>query len=415
MRSVPISSDLFIRNRSKLINRLSDSALAILSSSPQMPRNGDQFYVYRQHSDFFYLSGIFQQESILVLSSSAETLFIRRPDPKIQLWSGSLLTMEKAMRFSGIRDVRWLDEVDEFLEKELQNAGKLYLSEIPGVQLYERIKALYPYVERIGLGPIMTQLRMIKEPEEVEEIRKACAITRSAFLKVVNMLKPGMMEYEVEAELGAEFIRTGAQGHAFEPIVASGSNALVLHYVENHGSLDKGDLVLLDFGAELNNYAADCSRTLPVGGKFSKRQGELYDAVHQVFIQAREMMVPGVLMGDFHKRVGELWQEKHISLGLYTLDEARESLEADPLWKKYFMHGTSHSLGMDVHDPFERSEPFAPGMVLTCEPGIYIQEEGIGIRLENDILITENGPEDLMADIPMEAGEIEDLMQSNMK
>ncbi len=380
-----------------------------------MPRNGDQFYVYRQHSDFFYLSGIFQQESILILSSRSETLFIKSPDPKIQLWSGSLLTREKAVALSGIKEVRWLDEVDGFLEKELQNSGKLYLSQIPGVPIYESIEARFPFVERISLGPIMTQLRMIKEPEEVEEIRKACAITRSAFFKVVDKIRPGIMEYELEAELGAEFIRNGAQGHAFEPIVASGSNALVLHYVENDRRLEKGDLVLMDFGAELNNYAADCSRTLPVGGKFSRRQRELYDAVYQVFLRAREMMVPGVMMDDFHKRVGELWMEQHISLGLYTRDEATESIESAPLWKKYYMHGTSHSLGMDVHDPFERSEPFAPGMVLTCEPGIYIREEGIGIRIENDILITKNGPEDLLADIPMEAGEIEDLMQSNMK
>jgi len=224
-----------------------------------------------------------------------------------------------------------------------------------------------------------------------------------------------MREFEVEAELSAEFTRRGAQGHAFEPIVASGSNALVLHYVENDGSCHDGDLLLMDFGSEVNNYAADCSRTLPVNGKFSGRQRALYNAVYRVFLQAREMMFTGTKMGDFHNQVGELWEQQHIDLGLYSLREARERSPSDPLWKKFFMHGTSHSMGMDVHDPFDRSEPFAPGMVLTCEPGIYIQKEGIGIRLENDILITEKGPVDLMADIPMEADEIENLMQSNRK
>ena len=415
MRSVPISSDLFIRNRSKLIKLLSDSDIAILRSSPQKSRNGDQFYPYRQHSDFFYLSGIFQQGSLLVISGSCETLFLTRPDPKTQLWSGSVLSPEEARTFSGINDVRWLDEVDAFLEKEIQHAGKLLFSQVPGVQIYDRLSAQYPFVDKGSLDPLMNALRMIKEPEEIEEIRKACSITRSAFLRVMNQLEPGMLEYEVEAELVAEFIRRGAQGHAFEPIIASGSNALVLHYVENDKILHDGDLLLMDFGAEVNNYAADCSRTLPVGRKFSGRQRQLYQSVYQVFIQARNLMRPGVLMGEFHKQVGELWEEQHISLGLYTRGQALENRETDPLWKKYFMHGTSHSLGLDVHDPFDRTVPFAPGMVLTCEPGIYIQEEGIGIRLENDILITENGPVDLMSDIPMEAGEIEDMMQLNLK
>jgi len=411
MRSVPISSNLFIRNRSKLVKLLPDRALALVCSNPQRSRNGDQFYPYRQHSDFFYLSGIFQQESVLIISSGGETLFIRRPDPKTQLWSGNLLSFEEALSLSGIKEVRWLDELEAFLEKKLTDASLLFQSKMPDAPLYDRIASLYPFTERNSLEPLMSQLRMVKEPEEIEEIRKACSITRSAFYRVLNELKPGMYEYELEAELAAEFIRRSARGHAFEPIVASGTNALVLHYVENDKILRKDDLVLMDFGAELNNYAADCSRTLPVSGKFSRRQRELYDSVYKVFVQARDLMVPGVLMGDFHRQVGELWEEQHILLGLYTMEEARQKDLSEPLWKKYFMHGTSHSLGMDVHDPFDRAKPFAPGMVLTCEPGIYIQDEGVGIRLENDILISEKGPIDLMADIPIEAGEIEDLMQ----
>lgn len=351
----------------------------------------------------------------MIISSRVEILFIKKPDPKTLLWSGSMLSLEEAATLSGIREVKWLDEVDATLEKELQEKNSILVSQEKDVQIYERIASLYPFIERASIEPIMTGLRMIKEPEEIEEIRKACAITRSAFFRVVEMLKPGLEEYEVEAEIIAEFIRKGATGHAFEPIVASGSNALVLHYVENDHKLCEGDLVLMDFGAEINNYAADCSRTLPVGGRFSARQKALYSSTYRVFIKAREMMVPGIKMADFHRQVGELWEEEHIKLGLYSLKEARERSVDDPLWKKYFMHGTSHSLGMDVHDPFDRSTSFVPGMVLTCEPGIYIQEEGVGIRLENDILITEHGPLDLMADIPIEAEEIEDLMHPKQK
>jgi len=415
MRSDPISSDLFIRNRSRLRAHLPEGALTVLCSNPQMPRNGDQVYPYRQHSDFFYLSGIAQQGCVLVLSGRATTLFIRKPDPKTLLWSGPLYSMAEAANLSGIKELRWLDELDAFLEKEAGQSGRLYLNLSADAQFCDKIGRLLPYRVQSSLEPIMKQLRMIKEPEEIEEIKKSCAITHSAFLKVTEYLKPGMREFEVEAELSAEFTRRGAQGHAFEPIVASGSNALVLHYVENDGSCHDGDLLLMDFGSEVNNYAADCSRTLPVNGKFSGRQRALYNAVYRVFLQAREMMFTGTKMGDFHNQVGELWEQQHIDLGLYSLREARERSPSDPLWKKFFMHGTSHSMGMDVHDPFDRSEPFAPGMVLTCEPGIYIQKEGIGIRLENDILITEKGPVDLMADIPMEADEIENLMQSNRK
>lgn len=412
MRSAPISSDLFSRNRSRLLELLPVNSVAVLCSNPQMPRNGDQFYPYRQHSDFFYLSGIAQPGSFLVLSSRGIVLFLKKADPKTLLWSGPLYSREEAVNLSGIEEVRWLDELDAFLEKEFRYSRGLFVNYVEDFQVCEEIEKLLPGMERASLQPLLTKLRMIKQVEELEEIRKSCAITRSAFLRVVNTLQPGMREFEVEAEIAAEFTRRGARGHAFEPIVASGSNALVLHYVENDGSCLDGELVLMDFGSELNNYAADCSRTLPVNGKFNKRQRALYDAVHRVFIQARELMVPGTLMGEFHKQVGELWQEEHIGLGLYSMDEARESSLSDPRWKKYFMHGISHSMGLDVHDPFDRSKPFAPGMVITCEPGIYIQEEGIGIRLENDILITEKGPVDLMADIPMEAEEIEDLMQS---
>jgi Xaa-Pro aminopeptidase len=249
----------------------------------------------------------------------------------------------------------------------------------------------------------------------VAQIRKASAISRAALMRVANSLEPGIHEFELEAELTAGIIAGGARGHAFEPILASGKNALVLHYNENSSLCKAGDLLLMDFGAEINNYASDCTRTLPVSGKFSRRQREVYNAVYRIFQQARAMMVTGQLLDELNNQVGALWEEEHIRLGLYKKQGTSSRAGSEPLWKKYSVHGTSHSLGLDVHDPYDRSEPFQEGMIFTCEPAIYIPEEGIGIRLENDILITGSGPVDLMEDIPLEAGEIEEMMQKRQR
>lgn len=406
-------------------------SLVALCSNDQMPRNGDQYYPYRQHSDFFYLTGISQEGSVLVLVpdhpevSMREILFIKKPTDRTILWTGPLLTWEKATGLSGIRQVRWLEELDLFLEQMVQKAATVYFNhtEATGLQpriktpdnaLYEKISGRFAGLNISLLAPHLQRLRMIKELEEVEEIRKAGSITGSAFLRVLKQMKPGMWEYEVEAEITAEFIGKGAEGNAYEPIIASGENAIILHYVENNGRCLNGEMVLMDFGAEVNNYAADCTRTIPVNGRFSKRQREVYDAVLRVFRQSREMMVPGILLAEFHNRVGAIWEEEHIGLGLYTRKEAEDQPPSEPLWKKYFMHGTAHSLGLDVHDPFDRTQPIQSGMVLTCEPAIYIPQEGMGIRLENDILITESGAVDLMEDIPIEAGDIEELMLQNL-
>jgi len=386
-------------------------SIAVIFSAEKRPRNGDQFYPYRQHSDFFYLTGVNQEDSMLILypgqsdPALREILFIKKPTPKSELWSGPLLTPGEAGSLSGIGEVRWLDESDAFLDLIIPEISLVYADQ----------KEKFEYKLNISpLSPLVSQLRMVKEMEEVEQIKEAARITHAAFLNVLKRTKPGITEYQLEAEIIAEFIRQGARGHAYDPIVASGKNALILHYIENHSTCHEGELILLDFGAELNNYAADCSRTIPVNGRFSGRQRELYESVLRVFKQARDLMQPGVLMGDFHKEVGLLWEEEHLRLGLYTSSEVKKQESTEPLWKKYFMHGTSHSMGLDVHDPFDRSLPFGPGMVLTCEPAIYIPEEGMGIRLENDILITENGPVDLLEDIPMEAEHIEDLMRASV-
>jgi Xaa-Pro aminopeptidase len=410
MKSIPIPSELFKRNREKLTSLMDSGSVALIQSAEKKARNGDQFYPYRQNSNFFYLSGINQEDSMLILypdcsdPSLREILFVKKPTPKSDLWSGPLLTQTQAGSLSGIQEVRWLEEADTFLELFIPGCSRVYADQ---KDKFEHKLKLTP------LSPLINQLRVIKEELEIEEIKKAARITHAAFLQVLKITKPGIKEYQLEAEIIAEFIRQGARGHAYDPIVASGKNALILHYIENRSTCQDGELILLDFGAELNNYAADCSRTIPVNGRFSARQRELYKAVHKVFTQARERMRPGVLLSDFQNEVGKLWEEEHLRLGLYTTSDMKDQTGTEPLWKNYFMHGTSHSLGLDVHDPFDRSRAFEPGMLLTCEPAIYIPEEGTGIRLENDILITGDGPVDLLEEIPMEAEHIEDLMNNS--
>lgn len=397
--------------------------MAVVGSNPLMPRNGDQFFPFRQHSDFYYLTGIGQVGSVLVFCQGRETLFIQKPDPKKVLWSGPVISPEEASQISGIGDVRWLEEMDGYLMENAREAVSFFLNldlqdgsaapvKSPAAGIYEKLEKIYPRREYSSTDQIMTQLRMVKEPEEIEQIREACRITRVALEAVARDLKPGMHEYEVEAMLTSQIVSAGAMGHAFEPIVAAGKNALTLHYVENSGRCNEGDLLLIDFGAEVNYYAADCTRTLPVGGRYSRRQREVYEAVFRVFQQARSLMNPGIKIGDYHNQVGNLWEEEHIKLGLYNRKDVENQPESDPLWKRYYVHGTSHSLGLDVHDPFDRSVEIKAGMVLTCEPAIYIPEEGIGIRLENDILITGDGPVDLMGDMLLGPDEIEGRMSN---
>lgn len=407
MKSPPAPTTLFTANRSRLAKLMSPGSVVLIDSGKRKLRNGDQYYPFRQRSDFFYLTGISLEDSFFLFSPGnpdpalRETLFIKKPSLKAELWSGYTPGLDEVQMLSGIGQVRWMEEKDTLLQQLISEETKVYTD----LQILAD-----QYAHTTPLAPLVQKLRMIKQPEEIEEIRSAISITRSAFLRVLKRMEPGLYEYQLEAEIIGEFIGRGAEGHAFEPILASGKNALVLHYVKNNSLCREGELLLIDFGAERNHYASDCSRTIPVSGRFTPRQRKLYDAALRVFRQARDMMVPGTLMADLHHQVGKLWEEEHIALGLYSRRDAEKQGELEPLWKNYYMHGTSHSMGLDVHDPFDRFVPFEPGMVLTCEPGIYLPDEGIGIRLENDILITENGPVDLMQDIPMDPDEIEELM-----
>ncbi len=430
MRYSKIPPELFIRNRAKLTGLLEKDSVAVIHSNDQMVRSGDQIHPYRQNSDMFYLSGIEQEMSVLLICPDEAgkdkrcMLFLRKPDPKLETWEGKKLVMQEAGTISGIGAVHWLEDFEAVSRPLILRSAKIYCNipehekfkpEYPSrdERMMKGLKKNYPSHAFKRLAPLLTQLRLVKEPGELDLIREAVSITRAGFDRILGFVRPGLYEYQVEAELTHEFIRKGGGGHAYPPIVASGANACMLHYIKNDQVCREGDLLLLDFGAEYANYASDCSRTIPVSGKFSKRQRELYDSTLRVFRQARSLMKPGTTIDKINEEVGKFWEEEHLRLGLYTTAELEKQPADNPLYKKYFMHGTSHFMGLDVHDVGSKQEPLKAGMVLTCEPGIYIPEEKTGIRLENDILITENGHEDLMGDFPIEALEIEERMRSS--
>ena len=429
MKYLPVNNKLYKRNREKLIKKLKKDSLAVLNSNDQMPRSGDQYFPYRQNSDLFYFTGIIQEKTSLILcpdhnnTDLREILFIRKSNRKLEIWEGKKLTLAEAKEISGIKTVKWLDEFDSVLSDLMTKAENVYINlpenpkfnpevVVKELRFTDELKKKYPLHCYKRLTPILNELRIIKEPEEIELMKKACDITKEAFMRVLRFVKPGVMEYELEAEITHEFLKRGSDGHAFQPIVASGKNACVLHYIKNNQKCKNGDLVLLDFGAEYANYAADCSRTIPVNGKFTTRQRDLYNASLRVFRFAKSIIKPGTTINKLHKKVCDFWQEEHIKLGLYTKKEAKNQEKKEPLWTKYYLHGTSHFLGLDAHDVGNKDVELMPGMVLTCEPGLYIPDENTGIRLENDILITNEGNTDLMEDIPIEADEIEGIINS---
>jgi Xaa-Pro aminopeptidase len=425
MRYASISPELFVRNRRKLAGKLEKGSLAVIHSNDRMVRSGDQYYPYRQSPDLFYLSGIEQETTALLIcpgqgEKKREILFILKPDARLETWEGRKLDLEEARRISGIKTVLWMDDFKAVLRELVLQSTYIYCNilemekfkpEYPlrDERMMSELKKDYPSHEYKRLAPLMAGLRSVKEPEELELIREAVAITKAGFQRILGTINPGVHEYEVEADLTHEFIRRGG-GHAFPPIVASGRNACMLHYIKNDQVCRDGDLLLMDFGAEYANYAADCSRTIPISGKFTARQRKLYEACLRVFRGARGLMVPGATIEKINREVGKMWEEEHIRLGLYSAAEVKKQPEDEPLYRKYFTHGTAHFMGLDVHDVGSKKEKLKPGMVLTCEPGIYLPEEGTGIRIENDILVTADGNEDLMGDFPIEPGEIERLM-----
>ncbi|MEN7546487.1 aminopeptidase P N-terminal domain-containing protein [Rapidithrix thailandica] len=430
MRYTPISGQLFAKNRKKLAAKLKPNAIAIVHSNDNMPISADATHPFVQHSDLYYLTGIDQEESILVMypdcrdnqvRSFKEILFIKETNKEIAIWEGKKLTKEEAEERSGIRTVIWTSHFKEVLKPLLFEAEHIYLNtnentrdiitvETRDDRFRKWCMEQFPLHNYQRLAPLMNQLRVVKEPEEVEALKEAISITDKAFRRVLNFVKSGVWEYEIEAEIYHEFIRNRSRRMAYQPIVGSGFNACVLHYIDNENQCKDGDMLLMDFGAEYANYCADLSRTIPVNGRFTERQKAVYNAVLRVQKAAVDLLVPGNNLIDLNREVGKLMESELIGLGLLDTTDVKNQNPAQPLYKKYFMHGTSHHLGIDVHDYGKRYQVFEPGMVLTCEPGIYIREEALGIRLENDILITEEGPVDLMKNIPVEVEEIEELM-----
>jgi len=427
MRYLPIDNNLFKNNRKRFINLLPKNSVAIFHSNDHYPRNGDQFFPFRQQSDFFYLSGIDQEKSILVVAPDAlneklrEAIFLLVTNERIATYDGHKYTREEATEISGIENTYWVDDFETSLRDVLQNAEHVYFNTIEYVKYYNEVptrnirfinefKEKYPLYKLERAAPLLAKLRTIKSDIEIELLRKSCDITRKAFERVLRFTKPGVQEFEVQAEIDHEFIINRANGHGYAPIIASGKNALVLHYIENNDICKDGDLMLMDFGAEYANYSADMSRTIPVNGKFTDRQKDCYNAVLRTFKAVRAFLIPGNTAKMVSEKAWGLMETEMIKLGLFTNEDVKNQDKEKPLVKKYFMHGTSHYLGLDVHDVGSYDEPIKPGMVFTCEPGIYIPEENIAIRIENNILVTENGPVDLMENIPIEVEEIESIM-----
>jgi len=429
MKYLPIDTNLFISNRERYIKGIKPNSLAIFNSNDEMFRNGDQEFLFRQNSNFFYLTGIDQAKSILLIFPDCvnpkfrEALFVEETNEHIAIWYGKKYSKEEASAVSGIKNVFWLDAFDAALKEVMSSCEYVYLNtnENPRYsspvtyrdhRFIKELISSYPAHKYERSAPILDKLRTIKSPIEINLIKEAINITDKAFRRVLNFVKPGVMEYEVEAEITHEFIKNRANGHAYFPIIASGKSASVLHYIENNKECKDGDLLLLDFGAEYANYAGDLSRTIPVNGKFSIRQKEVYNACLYVMREAKKMLVPGTTIDNYHTEVCKIMNEELIKLRLYTVDDVKKQNPEKPMYFKYYMHGTSHFMGLDVHDVGTKQETIKQGMVFSCEPGIYIPEEGIGVRIENDILITEKGSIDLMANIPVEVDEIEDIMKS---
>lgn len=428
MRYQHPAKELFITNRKNFTAQMMPNSVAIFHSAEVYPMNADLFHPFEQDSDFYYLTGVDQEESILLLAPNhpdpkhREVLFIRASDPTTVIWEGAKLSVNQSSDISGITTIYNLDKYDFVLNELIINADNIYfnfneypkvLSDVPtrNARKAEEVRKKYPAHQYKRSAPILNRLRMIKSEEELKQISTACDITHKSFVNLMEKLKPGMNEYQAQAEIEYMFNYHGANGAAYETIVAGGANACVLHYITNDQELKDGDLLLLDMGANYGNYAADMSRTIPVNGKFTERQKECYNAVLAVFKRAKELLVPGNTMDEVNKQVKIWMQDACIELGLFTKEDLSNQKQDYELVSKYYMHGVSHHMGLDVHDVFDKYAKFEAGMVFTCEPGIYINEESIGIRIENDILVTCDGPVDLMANIPIEVEEIEAIMQ----
>jgi Xaa-Pro aminopeptidase len=422
---------LFTENRAALKRLLAPNSLAVVNTNDIFPTNADGSLAHRPASDLFYLTGIDQEETLLLLypdaheEKFAEILFIRESSPLTEIWEGHKLTKDEARERSGIARVEWTSAFRPIFHRLMCECEHVYLNsnehkranvvvETREARFVRDTRREYPLHDYRRLARLMHQLRAVKSGLEIELLREACAITNAGFLRVCRFVKPGVNETEVEAEFAHEFIRRGGR-FAYEPIIASGANACVLHYLDNDKPCKNGDLLLLDVAASYANYNADLTRTIPVNGRFTRRQKQVYNAVLRVLRGASKAATPGKLPKDWQKDAESLIEKELVDLGLIKMSDIKKQTADEPALKKYFMHGIGHPLGLDVHDVTHTITPIQAGWVLTVEPGIYIREEGFAVRLENDIVVGENGNTDLMADIPIEAEEIEGLMRGREK
>lgn len=428
MKYDPIPNQLFIKNRKNFMAQMKPKSLAVFNSNDIYPIGADSTMPFQQARDIFYLSGVDQEESILVLFPDApnpdhrEILFLRETNDHIAVWEGEKLSKEKAFKTSGVKTVYWLQEFDKVFFELMTQSECVYFNtnehyrqsvetETREDRFIKRTKEKYPAHTWAKSNPILQRLRSVKDQIELDILQKACNITEKGFRRALDFVKPGVWEYEIEAEFMHEFLRNRSRGFAYTPIIASGNNANVLHYVVNNQQCKDGDVLLLDVGAEYANYSSDMTRTIPVNGRFTKRQREVYEAVLRVKDEATKMLVPGNYWKEFHVEVGKLMTKELLDLKLIDKADVKNENPEWPAYKKYFMHGTSHHMGLDTHDYGILWEPFEANMVFTVEPGIYIPEEGFGVRLEDDVVVQENGePFNLMQNIPIEVEEIEDLM-----
>ncbi len=428
MKYLPLNPALFVKNRERFINELPSDAIAIFVSNDEIPSNGDALFAFKQNSDLFWLSGITQEDSMVILFPGhpdpkyRQVLVLVRPNELKEKWDGKRLRAEEATRISGIQTIVWSDSIDALLQVSVHLAEHIYLDsnendrkasliQTREYRFIEEMKKRYPLHHYHRAAKIMKQLRAIKTPLEVEVLQQAIDITDHTFQRLLKFIKPGVYEYEVEAEIWHSFLSRRATGAAYNSIIASGDRARTLHYISNNQECRDGELLLMDFGAEYGGYCADLTRTVPVNGKFSKRQKQVYNACLHLHNYAKSLLRPGITINDYHKQVGEEANKVFAKIGLLSKSDIKNQTPENPAYFKYMYHGISHHLGIDVHDLGTRTEPLRAGMVLTVEPGIYIEEERLGVRVENNVWITRNGNKDLMKNIPLTVEEIESLMR----
>jgi len=431
MRYEKIGTELFTTNRKRLVSSMKKNSLALLNSNDIMPTNADGTMVFRQNNDLFYLSGIEQEETILVIAPDfpdkkyREVLFLKQPNEHLEKWEGHKLSKDEATAISGIKTIMWLHDFNKQFQHMMVMGGtnRVYLNtnehyrsdtivQTRDSRFIDWCMQTYPLHRYDRLAPLMSSLRRQKQKREIELMQRACDITEKGFRRVLKFVKPGVMENEIEAEFIHEFIRNRSKGFAYTPIIASGKNNIVLHYIENNQKCKAGELLLLDVAAEYANYGSDLTRTIPVSGRFTKRQKDVYNSVLYVMKQAKKIMGPGITYFDYQKEVEKIMESELLKLKLLSNTDIKNQSKDSPALKKYFYHGTSHMLGLDIHDVGNMHEKMKVDSVWTVEPGIYIKEEGFGIRIENNVVIQKKGVFDLMRNIPIEADEIEELMNS---